>query len=149
MVSDRGDDLYIEVPFPRDKCTPFVVETVLPLLGREPHALLDAKDAGPFIVMWLERIRRDGEVVRVYTDYQADWDLFCGVTDEVLPDWVNHIAIKSSDLNKLLLISFHKATGLPNHHALYDARANQYAYRPRDGVDRSPQYWKKLLQMFG
>jgi hypothetical protein len=32
MVSDRGEELYIEVPIPNEKCTTFVLETVLPLL---------------------------------------------------------------------------------------------------------------------
>src|SRR5690606_39448925 len=40
MVSERGDELYVEVPFPVEKCTTFVHETVLPLLGQEPAAFI-------------------------------------------------------------------------------------------------------------
>lgn len=130
MVSTRGEELYIEVPFPMDKCTQFVHEAVLPLLGREPHAFVELEAAHLHIYTWLENVRRDRESIHICTDYQADWDLFCNVMGGHMPSWVHHKPI-GRDINKLLLYSFHKKTGLPEHHALYDARANQYAYRPR------------------
>lgn len=130
MVSDRGEELYIEVPFPKEKCTAFVVETVLPLLGREPHAFIEWDDAYLHLYKWLEIVRRGNEDIHICTDYEADWDLFCKVLDDRPPSWVHHKPV-GRDINELLLYSFHKRTGLPEHHALYDARANQYAYRPR------------------
>jgi hypothetical protein len=133
MVSDRDEELYIEVPFPIEKCTPFVHETVLPLLGHEPHAFIELNDARLRIYKWLENVRRDKEAIHICTDYQADWDLFCKVMDGRPPSWVHHKSI-SRDINKLLLYSFHKKTGLSAHHALYDARANKHAYRPRTTV---------------
>lgn len=133
MVSDRGEELYIEVPYPKEKCSAFVRETVLPLLGREPHAAIALDDAYLHIHKWLEIVRRGNEDIFLCTDYHVDWELFCKLMDNRPPAWVHHKPV-AQDINELLLYSFHKRTGLPEHHALYDARANQYAYRQQPSL---------------
>src|SRR5690606_12353499 len=114
-----------------EKCTAFVHETVLPLLGQEPAAFIPLEALRSHVLCWLEGVRPAGKTICICTDYQADWDLFCEALDQILPPWVQHKPLRSSDINELLRYSFHKKTGLPDHHALYNARANRHAYRPR------------------
>jgi hypothetical protein len=102
MVADRGEEFYIEVPYPGAQCTPFVHESLPPLLGRDPNAFCLLEEVWMQMMTWLKMIRRD--------------------------------------INKLLRYDFYKRTGLPEHHALYDARANQYAYRPRNPGGKQ---WKR------
>lgn len=135
MVSERDEEFYIEVPYPDAKCTEFVRETVLPLLGREPHAFVPLDNVRLHILKWLEIARRNAEGIEICIDYETDWDLFCLVMDYRIPEWIRRKDV-ASDINELLLYSFFKTTGLPEHHALYDARANRYAYRPREKIQQ-------------
>lgn len=133
MVTERGEEFYIEVPYPDKACTPFVREAVLPLLGREPDAACSLEEVRLRILQWLEIVRRPPEELCICIDYQTDWDLFCVAVDYRVPSWV-HRKMVSRDINELLLYSFFKQTGLPEHHALYDARANAFAYQPRPQI---------------
>lgn len=40
----------------------------------------------------------------------------------------------SRNINELLRYKFHKQNNLPEHHALYDAQANRYAFRERPPI---------------
>ncbi len=130
MVTDRGEEFYMEVPYPEAQCSPFVREAVLPLLGREPHAFCPLEEVYVRMMKWLNIVRREDEEFDICIDYEADWEFFCDCLDHRVPYWC-HRKMIWRDINELLLYDFHKRTGLPEHHALYDARANQYAYRPR------------------
>lgn len=131
MVTEREEELYIEVPYPESKCTEFVQKVVLPLLGREQPAFVPLEDVRLHILNWLAIVRRDDEDIDVCIDYEADWDLFYLAMDKRVPPWIRRKDV-ARDINELLLYSFSKKSGLPEHHALYDARANRYAYRPRE-----------------
>ena len=79
---------------------------------------------------WLQLVRRDDEPIQICFDYDADWTLFCAALGERVTDWISPKMIHR-DINSLLHYEFFKKSGLPEHHALFDARANKYAYRNR------------------
>lgn len=130
LASEYGEDFYAEVPYPDHACSAFVREKVVPLLGQILCSLFTRNNLCLEIIKWLEIVRRDKEDVFICVDYQTDWDLFCDALDYRVPTWC-HCKMVNQDINKLLLYSFFKKSGLPEHHALYDAQANRYAYRPR------------------
>jgi hypothetical protein len=129
MAAEYGEDFYAEVPYPDHACSAFVRETVMPLLGKIPHSIFTSFNLRVEIIKWLEIVRRDKEDVFICVDYQTDWDLFCHALDYRIPSWC-HCKTIDSEINGLLLHHFYSTTGLPEHHALYDAQANRYAYRP-------------------
>lgn len=134
MVADTGEEFYAEVPYPDNKCTPFVREAVLPLLGREPNAYFSLSEMPRRLQTWLEIIRRKDEDIIICFDYSTDWDLFSQVIQYRIPPWVKP-KLCGSSFNELLLYDyFKKSPSEVQHHALYDARANRYAYRPRDSA---------------
>lgn len=129
MVSQQGEEFYIEVPYPDQKCTAFVREAVLPLLGKDPRAICEQGQAKDRILTWLKSVRSDAGDVYVCVDYEADWELLCEALDYEPPHWLRRKMIRQN-LDQILLYEFHIQTGLPQHHALHDAKANQYAYCP-------------------
>ncbi|AYR22310.1 3'-5' exoribonuclease [Herbaspirillum rubrisubalbicans] len=130
MVARSGEEFYAEVPYPLNSCSDFVVETVIPLLGRVPNAFCPANDLSMKLRQWLETVRPDDEDVDICFDYQTDWDLFSDALSGQVPAWCRPCMI-NRNINELLRYEFHKKNKLPEHHALYDARANRYAYRER------------------
>lgn len=128
MVADTGEEFYAEVDFPERACTAFVREAVLPLLGREAHASMSVEEFRSKVIVWLDIVRDRGQEVDICIDDQTDWDLFADAMDYRVPDWC-HRRLISYNIIDLLVEQFHRSTGLPRHHALYDARANRYAYR--------------------
>jgi hypothetical protein len=132
MTAQSGEDFYAEVPYPEEACSEFVCETVIPLLGKIPHAACSPEDLRARILDWLEIVRK-GEQVEICFDYQTDWDLFIDALEYQVPKWCSSRLV-SRNINELLLYAFHKKHGLPEHHALYDAQANRYAFRERPDV---------------
>lgn len=130
LVAETGEELYIEVPYPDDACTPFVRETVIPLLGQIPNAWCSRSELGLRLISWLDLVRTGRRGLQICVDYQADWDLFVEALDLKIPDWCTHRRV-ARNINELLRYEFHKRHALPEHHALYDARANCYAFRER------------------
>jgi len=129
MVADSGEEFYAELPFPESRCTAFVREAVLPLLGKIPNAACSHFELRVKILTWLEIIRRTDEEVFICADYQTDIDLFCDALDYRAPGWLSG-ALIGADVSEMLLNDYFTKSGLPRHHALYDAQANKYAYRP-------------------
>lgn len=136
MAADSGQEFYGEVPFDDSKCSQFVREGVLKLLGQVPHAhYASLADLAGAIITWLEEIRQGEQVVEICVDAQIDWDLFSDVLDYHVPPWVTRLNV-SRNINKLLSYEYHVKNGVPHHHALHDAKANRYAYRDRIQVTR-------------
>jgi hypothetical protein len=135
MAADGGETFYGEVPFTDRKCSEFVRENVLVLLGQIPQFYSSRAELAYAVIVWLERIRQFDELVEICVDAQVDWDLFISTLDGYTPSWVRlrHIG---RNINELLRYEYHKKNGLPEHHALYDAEANRYAYRERIPVAR-------------
>jgi hypothetical protein len=128
MVADTGEEFYAEVDYPDAACTAVVREAVLPLLGREPHAAMTRDEFPMKVITWLNLVRERDQEVDICIDDQTDWDLFADAMDYRVPAWC-HKRLVSYDISDLLVEEFHRNTGLPRHHALYDARANRHAFR--------------------
>ncbi len=133
MVAGTGEEFYVEVPYPDAACSAFVREAVIPLLGSIENAQCLFEDLRHRILSWLSLIRHGSEIFEICFDFQTDWDLFADAMDYRIPDWCRPRLI-ARNINELLRYSFHKKNNLPEHHALYDARANLYAFRERPQV---------------
>ncbi|MDY7537873.1 hypothetical protein QN372_16975 [Undibacterium sp. RTI2.1] len=129
IVTDIGEEFYAEVPYPDDKCTPFVREAVLPQLGRNPDFYCGVSDLNIKLLQWLQRVRREDETVYLCFDYITDWDLFLDSIQFRITPWMQGKLI-NADIDEIALYEFYKETGLSMHHALNDAMANKFAYRP-------------------
>jgi hypothetical protein len=136
MAADSGEEFYGEVPFSDHKCSPFVREGVLQLLGQVQQSFYSNHAAlARAVVAWLELVRQGDQQVEICVDAQIDWELFSDALDYRVPPWatLRHVG---RNINKLLSYEYHKKNGLPEHHALHDAKANRYAYRDRIPVTR-------------
>lgn len=129
MASEYGEDFYAETPYPDNACSAFVREVVVPLLRQMPNSYFNADNLHLEIIKWLEIVRRNKEDVFICVDYETDWDLFCQALNHRVPPWC-HYKLVNSEIVELMLYDFFKNSGLPEHHALYDAQANRHAYRP-------------------
>lgn len=130
MVADTGEKFYAEVPYLDDKCTPFVREAVLPQLGRHPDFSCSVSDLSMKLRQWLQLVRKSDETIYLCFDYTTDWDLFLDSIQFRIVPWMQGKLI-NADIDEILLYEFYRDTGLSRHHALNDALANQFAYRPR------------------
>jgi hypothetical protein len=138
IVDENGREFYAEVTdFPREKCNDFVNEIVIPLLGQYPEAVTGTTEhIARRLVDWLAEYREDGASICV--DYATDWHLFLDLLS-LVPLNYDRSFIKGemiwTDLDQQRISDWWKETGLPQHHALYDARANRHGYDPKNGYD--------------
>ena len=130
MVAASGEEIYAEVPYPDHQCSAFVREAVIPQLNDYPNAFVCKPQVQRHILDWLRVIRPSGEDLQICYDYDTDWALFVDALNGSIPEWVTPLNV-GADSNILLHFNFFKHTGLPEHHALYDARALYYSYRPK------------------
>ena len=133
IVDENGREFYAEVTdFARERCSGFVVETVLPLLGQYPDGLvLNKYQTAHALMQWLEPYREGGATVCV--DYQTDWDLFCDLlAGSSVMEFVTGLMIWP-DLDQQRIEDWWAETQFPRHMALYDARANRHGYDPENG----------------
>jgi hypothetical protein len=130
MAAESGEEFYGEVPYAHYKCSEFVKEVVLELLGKIPHTYYNSHyELARAIIQWLEIVRQSDQMVEICVDAQTDWDLFSHALDNRVPTWARLRHIGYSNVNELLRYEYHAKNGLPEHHALYDACANRYAFR--------------------
>lgn len=127
IVAETGEEFYAEVPYLEAECSDFVRMAVIPLLGKVPDAACTFEELGGRILSWLETVRRDAKGVEICFDYQTDWDLFVDALDYQAPEWCQPRLIRSH-LDQRRLHEFHHENALPKHHALYDAKANKFAF---------------------
>lgn len=130
MVADSGEELYIEVPYPAKTCSAFVREVVLPMLGREPNAACAKDEVCSRVMNWLQLVKNKNQDIDLCFDSQHDWNLFGDAIDYRTPPWLHGRNVERN-INELLRFEWHEKNKQPEHHALYDARANRYAYRDR------------------
>lgn len=137
LVAETGEEAYFEVEYNASECSEFVRHVVIPLLGREPYALVPQHLLTSKLVTWLEIVKPRNQGIEICYDHQTDWDLFVDALDYRVPPWVTsrNVAYEISDL---LYQDFFEKKGLPEHHALYDARANAYAFREQVVVNKEP-----------
>lgn len=130
MVSESGEELYFEVPYEKCICSEFVREAVIPLLDQDPELKCGKDELKLQILNWLQIVRTTRDIeFEICFDYQTDWDLFVDIFDGEIPKFIRPRLI-SQEISELLLYEFWKRNpDLREHHALYDARANAYAFR--------------------
>ena len=128
LVAETGEEFYAELPYDIWRCSDFVKETVLPLLGYAPNAEVAKDDLFEKLSQWLRIIRPRNEDICICYDYQTDWDLFYAALDGRVPTWCKGRLV-ANQINEMLRYEYHQKNVLPEHHALNDARGNCYAYR--------------------
>lgn len=127
LVADR-QDFYAEVDgFPVDRCSDFVQKTVLPQLGKAAAARMKPEVLRSALRGWLEQIRGDEPEVAVAFDYEGDWKLLIQAIGEA-PVWLKAQDVRGNT-DETVRKEFFNMTGLPEHHALYDAKALKFSFR--------------------
>jgi hypothetical protein len=107
------------------------LETVVPLLGKIPNAECSFDELYQRIIDWLTSIRENAEAIEICFDYQTDWDLFINALNYQVPKWCKGRLV-NSEIDEQRISDFHASTNLPEHHALYDAMGNRYAFQDRE-----------------
>ena len=130
IVDENGREFYGEsISFRRERCSSFVVETVLPLLGQSDAIVGTLQHIAYKLEQWLEEYRECGAIICV--DYQTDWELFTILLSK-LPKRsnMNFITCQNiwNNLDGRSITQWWEDTQLPQHHALYDAHANRHGY---------------------
>jgi len=133
MVAETGEEFYAEIPYPDAECSAFVREAVIPLLEKSPNDSCSKEALSGRLVEWLTAMNVQHGVLEICFDFQTDWDLFIDALDYRVPTWCGQKNV-NQHINELLCYEYHKKNDLPEHHALYDARANRFAYRERPDV---------------
>ncbi|WP_288392036.1 hypothetical protein [uncultured Herbaspirillum sp.] len=128
MVTEGEEVFYAELPYDIGRCSEFVKEIVLPMLGYAPEAQIGREDLCEKILHWLCSVRVGNLDVRICYDFQTDWDLFVGVLRERIPSWCSGRLV-ADRISEPLRCEYHRLNLLPEHHALNDAKANRYAFR--------------------
>lgn len=132
IVDENGREFYAEsTSFKREACSQFVNEIVIPLLGQYPDAIVGTQDhIAHRLIEWLELYRESGAIVSV--DYATDWHLFIDLmAGNKVMDFIDGQLIWT-DLDQQRISDWWTETKLPQHHALYDAKANKHGYDPEN-----------------
>lgn len=127
MIAKSGEEFYAEIPYPPSDCSDFVRETVVPLLGRFPAAICSKEDLPVRLRTWLELVRTQRDHIEICVDSQTDWDLLINALEYQVPKWCRQTFV-GNRIDELLRYDFYRKNKLPEHHALYDARANKFSF---------------------
>jgi hypothetical protein len=130
LAASTGQEFYAEVPYDSRKCSDFVKETVIPLLGQEKTTAY--KDLQKELLNWFRAIRTE-TTVNLFYDSEFDKRLFLDIFNGDAPKFVNHKQIGRRNISELLRKHYCASSCLPEHHALNDARALRYAFLGRPG----------------
>jgi len=137
MVAETGEEFYAELPYDFRRCSEFVREAVLPMLGYTPEGQVAEDDLYVRITQWLRIVRLGDSAVQICYDYQTDWDLFVKALGGQTPSWCSGRLV-ADRINELLRHEYHEKNCLPEHHALNDAKANRYAFRESPPLKNAP-----------
>lgn len=130
IAAANVNDFYAErTDYQFEDCSPFVLDQVLPLLGRVPGATCTAPELAYRLRAWFAALP---EAATVVYDFETDWQLlqaaFLGeIPDNVGPhQLVDHKIFRHSayKLGEVLIYS----KTWPPHHALTDAQALREGY---------------------
>jgi hypothetical protein len=127
IVGEDRREFYAEVSdFDRALCSDFVRATVLPQLGNPPGRAMPFHQACREVLGWLAQVPLKPKPVLCF-DYDGDLRLLEHLIGGRLPiGWkTENVYRRICDLEKE---RFFMDTGLSDHHALHDARANAYAF---------------------
>lgn len=141
LVADDGAEFYGEsTEFRNECCTDFVHDVVLPKLGRFPGRAMPRAQLRAELLAWLAQYD-DQQPVLCY-DFIGDIVLFLELVlympgklvEKHIWPLIDETAVEQYFMNARIA-----GEADEDHHALYDARANRYAYAEtlkirRDGV---------------
>lgn len=130
LVAESGEETYFEFEFNLKKCSDFVKNEVIPLLGSDSHALISADIFPEKFISWLRLVKSYDQSIELCCDDEIDIKLIKKAINP-LPTWVG---IKNIfyEISPLLHEDFFLKNQLKEHNALHDARANRYAFRQKD-----------------
>lgn len=127
MIDIHGETLYLErTDYRIEECSDFVKAVVLPLFGQYPDAQCSLSEFGPRISDWLCR-GKESSVIAV--DHSFDWTFFYEAMFGCR--WPAGLAGRPLLVEGLPFSerkAFHDEHGLPEHHALNDAKSLRHAY---------------------
>lgn len=131
IVAEDGREFYAELidGWQRERCTQFVIDEVLPLLGKSPENQVSRAELKPRLIAWLESLGTPPVIAQFVFDSEVDWRLLleaCGNLStpnlDVQWQWLSSLDPKMARHCEDLLEEM--LTGEPQrHHALTDARA--------------------------
>ncbi|MBN9096340.1 hypothetical protein EIL82_23655 [Pandoraea apista] len=126
IVSENGDEFYAEcTDFDLSLCNSFVCETVLPQLGQISGRSMPTSNVRDELVAWLCAVPLKPRPVLSY-DSDCDYQLVTHLLRGSLPQGWRHENVYLK-INSERLIQYVTEHG-GEHHALFDARANAYAF---------------------
>ena len=139
LVDEIGREFYAELTdYRQEACSDFVREVVKPLLKQHPKRVEGTKwEVAKALREWL-MVYDTGEIdcATVCFDYSTDWYLIADILT-LLPEEDQPMFLTTrniwGDLDQQALEYYWAevdAFGHKQHHALYDARGNKYAYKP-------------------
>lgn len=139
LVAEDGREFYAElVDYRQETCSDFVREVVKPLLKQHPTRVEGTQwEVARALGEWLKPYDNgDLHCATICYDYNLDWylmaDLLKMLPEEDQPDFLDTRMIWG-DLDQQAIEYYWAevdAFGHKQHHALYDARGNKYAYKP-------------------
>lgn len=130
LVAESGEEFYAELPYDIRACSVFVRQVVLPLLDHDPVARMTEGELLRRLNDWLRLVKPRNDDVVICFDAAIDWALLNGALNGQLPTWCVPRLVDDR-ISELLRHDYHTKNGLPEHHALNDAKANCYAFRER------------------
>ena len=135
LVDEAGREFYAEsTEYRQEACSDFVRQVVIPLLGETKNRVVgNYFEIAKQLNEWLKHYTDE---ITIAIDYLGDWQLLVKlltlVPEEELVQNVKGLNIYG-DLDIMALEYYWlevDAFGHKEHHALYDARGNKYAYKP-------------------
>lgn len=136
LVSDDGREFYCERnDFDPGLSNDFVRSYVLPILRAPKAAVMSLEELKVAVVTWLAPFEHESPVICF--DHMIDWVLLWELYDKNTPAWLGSRNIKAN-LDLVARESFFEETGMIQHHALHDARANRFSMRL--DLDFSPRF---------
>lgn len=137
LVDENGREFYAEsTQYRQEACSDFVKQIVLPLLGKTPTRVVgNYFEIARQLNEWLKYY--GDTVVTICFDYNTDWALMAR-TLLLLPPEELFSNIQASNvwplIDDLKLKAFweekHAVLGWEQHHALWDAHGNRFAFTP-------------------
>ncbi|VVE44086.1 3'-5' exoribonuclease.1 [Pandoraea horticolens] len=126
VVSEDGQEFYGEVSdFERPRCNDFVRAVVLPQLGQFPGRSMPLSQLRDELRAWLLAVQTKPKPVLCY-DSDCDYALVTHLLGGRLPrGWKHENVFLKIDAERF---DQYIATHGGEHHALYDARANAFAF---------------------
>lgn len=130
LAANGAPDFYAErTDYPRERCSSFVLNEVIPLLGRAPNAACDVSELARRLMEWFDLLP---EAAIILYDFEEDWNLLRVALGGELPAKVGahqlvdqkifrHSAYKLGEVLTYTL-------DWPPHHALADAQALREGY---------------------